>query len=317
MEVEARYNVIGERLLTHIIDQIRRIPSRSISRVFILTQPKRRALICVAMMNRNSERTRASGGDTSLDSDRGCGTPRVYHLHKRRRPCDQCRERKVRCNSEGEKAPCHRCAQSQTTCTFRRRPLRTRRQVLRHTPEYEPSPLAGYAAEPNPAQEATYIDGDTGTDVDVNVNWEVDEPPAGNGGSASQGPLSGLSYGWASPQGATTEFESLPVATQFSQTIEDLPGQTAMLLGTSSESDPWLLRHCRFDEFGLRRFYGLQYRNLGGVPTMDKIPVHFIVTPDSAHDAAAAETRVVDTSSLRIRLEELIPAECGVRLVKL
>ena len=288
-----------------------------ISRVFILTQPKRRAPLCPGMVNRTSERTTASGVDTSLDSDRGSGTPRVYRLHKRRRPCDQCRVRKVRCHSQGEKAPCHRCAQSETTCTFQGGSSRTRRQTLRHTPQCQPSSLAGYAAETSSAQEATHIDGESSTNVGVNVNWEVDESPAGNGGSVSQDPLSGPSYSWASPQCATTEFESLPVATQFSQTIEDLQGQTAMLLGTSSESDPWLLRHCRFDEFGLRRFYGLQYRNLGGVPTMDKIPVHFIVTPDSAHDAAAADTRVIDTTSLRVRLEELVPAECGVRLVKL
>ncbi|ENH69263.1 Urease [Fusarium oxysporum f. sp. cubense race 1] len=95
---------------------------------------------------------------------------------------------------------------------------------------------------------------------------------------------------------------------QFSKSLDDINGQTSILLGASSESDPWLLRHCQFDEYGLRRFYGLQFRNIGGVPNWQKIPVHFIVRQD--------ETGVVD-ASLRARLNELIPVSWGLRLIRL
>lgn len=104
---------------------------------------------------------------------------------------------------------------------------------------------------------------------------------------------------------------------QFSQTLDDLYGQTAILLGASSESDPWLLRHCQFDEYGLRGFYDIHFRNIGGVPNMQKVPVHFIVTPDSITEAGVAETRVAETSSLRDKLNGLIPVSWGIRLIKL
>ncbi|PCD23943.1 hypothetical protein AU210_015457 [Fusarium oxysporum f. sp. radicis-cucumerinum] len=95
---------------------------------------------------------------------------------------------------------------------------------------------------------------------------------------------------------------------QFSKSLDDINGQTSILLGASSESDPWLLRHCQFDEYGLRSFYGLQFRNIGGVPNRQKIPVHFIVRQD--------ETDMVD-ASLRARLNELIPVSWGLRLIRL
>ncbi|KAF5650937.1 urea amidohydrolase (urease) alpha subunit [Fusarium sp. NRRL 25303] len=95
---------------------------------------------------------------------------------------------------------------------------------------------------------------------------------------------------------------------QFSKSLDDTNGSTSILLGASSESDPWLLRHCQFDEYGLRSFFGLQFRNIGGVPNRQKIPVHFIVRQD--------ETNVID-SSLRTRLNDLIPASWGLRLIRL
>ncbi|QPC69155.1 hypothetical protein HYE67_011386 [Fusarium culmorum] len=99
---------------------------------------------------------------------------------------------------------------------------------------------------------------------------------------------------------------------QFSRSLDDIQGQTSTLLGSSSEADPWLLRHCRFDDYGLRSFYGLQFRNIGGVPNRQKIPVHFIVTPKSTNDATFDKM-----ISLRSRLNGLIPASLGIRLVKL
>ena len=83
--------------------------------------------------------------------------------------------------------------------------------------------------------------------------------------------------------------------------------------GTSSESDPWLLRHCQFDESGLRSFYGLQFRNIGGVPNRQKIPVHFILTPKHKDQAEG----IGRETSLRHRLNSLIPVSWGICLIKL
>ncbi|CAF3618896.1 unnamed protein product [Fusarium graminearum] len=99
---------------------------------------------------------------------------------------------------------------------------------------------------------------------------------------------------------------------QFSRSVDDIQGQSSTLLGSSSEADPWLLRHCRFDDYGLRSFYGLQFRNIGGVPNRQKIPVHFIVTPKLTNDATLDKMM-----SLRSRLNGLISVSMGIRLAKL
>jgi hypothetical protein len=106
-------------------------------------------------------------------------------------------------------------------------------------------------------------------------------------------------------------------STQLSHSLDEIHGHTAQLLGGSSESDPWLLRHCRYDELGLRSFHKVHYRHAGGVPTGDKIPVHFLVSDDELCQGAAAETRSHGEGDLRIELEALVPAVHGARLVRL
>ncbi|KAF4883250.1 putative transcriptional regulatory protein [Colletotrichum fructicola] len=87
-----------------------------------------------------------------------------------------------------------------------------------------------------------------------------------------------------------------------------------MLLGSSSGSDPWLLRHFRFDELGLRSFHKLHIRNAGGVPTADKIPVHFLLSSDDLYQSSTAGLKAVE---LRRRLDYLVPQSAGARLVRL
>jgi hypothetical protein len=106
--------------------------------------------------------------------------------------------------------------------------------------------------------------------------------------------------------------------TQFSQSLEGMRGFTAQLFGSSSESDPWLLRHCRFDDFGTRTFQNTQYRNAGGLPLTHKIPIHLLIEPDELHETAKDETRAYDKQiSSREELEHIVPLECGQRLVAL
>ncbi|TQN65647.1 putative transcriptional regulatory protein [Colletotrichum shisoi] len=94
-----------------------------------------------------------------------------------------------------------------------------------------------------------------------------------------------------------------------------------MLLGGSSSLDPWLLRHLRFDELGLQSFYKYHVRNAGGVPTSDKIPVHFILTSDEvAADAPAegleteAETKLPEVETLNSIPTHLLAAIYGSAL---
>ncbi|UNI24521.1 hypothetical protein JDV02_010258 [Purpureocillium takamizusanense] len=106
-------------------------------------------------------------------------------------------------------------------------------------------------------------------------------------------------------------------STQLSQSLDQIQGHAAVLLGGSSESDPWLLRHCRFDELGLRTFHKLHFRHAGGVPTGDKIPVHFLVSSDELCESAAGETRLAGERELREELDMLVPPAYGMRLIRL
>ncbi|OQE26079.1 hypothetical protein PENFLA_c007G10724 [Penicillium flavigenum] len=101
------------------------------------------------------------------------------------------------------------------------------------------------------------------------------------------------------------------------QTLDCLKGVSSQLIGASGESDPWLLRHCKFDELGFLLFHQVHFRNAGGVPRDEKIPVHFLVTADELYDAAKETTRYPSIGSRRDELNSLVSLECGQRLVSL
>jgi hypothetical protein len=106
-------------------------------------------------------------------------------------------------------------------------------------------------------------------------------------------------------------------STQISQSLDDIDGHYAQLFGGSSESDPWLLRHCRFDKLGLRTFLKVHFRTAGGLPTRDKIPAHFIISENSVCEGAKVETRIVGEKDFATELALLVPPEYGPRLVQL
>ena len=109
--------------------------------------------------------------------------------------------------------------------------------------------------------------------------------------------------------------------TQFVQSLDRLEGFSAQLFGTSAESDPWLLRHCSFDDAGVKCFYKVHFRNAGGVPVPLKIPIHFMVAADDLAEGAKNETRVNlgvgSSNASRQELNTLVPQEYGQRLVGL
>lgn len=225
---------------------------------------------------------------------------RSYRLRNRRRPCDQCRSRKVRCQAEGDNPPCRRCEQTHTACTFQGgRPSRATRQDRR---------LSSSPATPSPSA-------DRGHQTQISADSHNDTAPVSNAGDVIATGSPGFLHHSDLAYQSTSVFDGrIPSAQlQFSHTLDGGNDQTCILLGTSSESDPWLLRHCQFDEYGLRSFYGLQFRNIGGVPNRQKIPVHFILTPKHKDQAQC----IGRETPLRERLNTLIPVSWGIRLIKL
>lgn len=135
--------------------------------------------------------------------------------------------------------------------------------------------------------------------------------------SAAPGHTSAASSEEPWPFSADQLLSTQYLSTQISQSLDNIQGHHYQLCGASSDQDPWLLRHYKFDEFGFRRFFKVHIRNAGGVPTREKIPAHFVVCEDEVAEAAKEETRTVDERSLREELMTLVSASHGVRLIRL
>ncbi|RJE25737.1 hypothetical protein PHISCL_01925 [Aspergillus sclerotialis] len=101
------------------------------------------------------------------------------------------------------------------------------------------------------------------------------------------------------------------------QSLDLLEGLSYQVIGASGESDPWLLRHCRFDERGFLPFHRVHVRNAGGVPLDEKIPVHFLVTDDRQYSSNKDSTSFFHEQWIREKLNSLVPLEYGQRLVAL
>lgn len=119
------------------------------------------------------------------------------------------------------------------------------------------------------------------------------------------------------PPPTTPLFPELSLSTQISQSLDRVDGHYYQLFGGSSEADPWLLRHCRYDELGFRKFLKVHFRNAGGVPTREKIPAHFMVSEDQMSEATRSEIRFGGDGDLRTELAFYVPTEQGLRLIRL
>jgi urease len=252
------------------------------------------------------------GGKPTRETDSSSIT-RAYRLQKRRRPCDQCRERKLRCQAIDERPPCPRCAQAQVDCTFRGKAsqnLRTPRPGRQRLPSQRRGADLGETSEHIGSSSVH----DTGHESDSGL--EAIEQLGACSSSLRDDCLDDTPV--SNSHLTDLDLVHSQSSHQYLQTLDDPQDQVAVLLGPSSESDPWLLRHARFDEYGQRAFHGQQhFRNIGGVPTTSKIPVHFFVAPNSICESVASSTRISEKSQLLMRLTELIAPELGARLVRL
>ena len=229
-------------------------------------------------------------------------TSRPYRSSKRNKPCDRCRETKIRCQVVTGSS-CVKCQRSGLDCSFTGKSrLKPHASVQYSDGLRTPTPASEYehrATSSTPWSQSPLMP--------VAVGHPSQRPPA-NASTLSAQPTPP-----AIPPETDHQFN-----TQFSQSLEGMQGFTAQLFGSSSESDPWLLRHCRFDDFGTRTFQNTQYRNAGGLPLAHKIPIHLLIEPDELHESAKDETRAYDKQiSSRDELEHIVPLECGQRLVAL
>jgi hypothetical protein len=212
---------------------------------------------------------------------------RPYQSRNRRRPCNRCRERKVRC--EGRQQPCQPCQRDGATCVFPDND-KTMRAVQTVS---SPTPTHHERLTPGPAN--------------------VDTPTFLN---SFPGPAATSS--WPAPPAQMTDIFSAPApSTQISQSLDNSEDIYYQLAGASSDADPWLLRHCRFDDFGSLRLFKVHIRNAGGVPTRDKIPAHFLVGERDVYEAARLEAGVVYDGDLREELVRLVSPDIGLRILRL
>lgn len=105
---------------------------------------------------------------------------------------------------------------------------------------------------------------------------------------------------------------------QHVRSIETLDHFNVQLCGTSAELDPWLLRHCKFDELGEGSHGKIRLRNVGGVPFENTVPVHFTVVDDGVYEPIDSGTNTTTPLDVhRQELNSLVSLEQGLRLISL
>lgn len=213
--------------------------------------------------------------------------PSRPYRSKRHPPCVQCRRKKLRCDSQG--GICQRCQTTKIQCSF---------STARTLPEAEPASTESRVPENEASQ---FQAGSPFTALDTSIDPHLAEESIGDFLLPSQ-----PAYDF--PERATP---------QAIQTLDGLKGFSSQVIGASGESDPWLLRHGKFNDHGFLPFHLVHFRNAGGVPLEEKIPVHFLVTADQLYEPSKAETRFPREGCVRDELNALIPLECGQRLVSL
>jgi hypothetical protein len=222
---------------------------------------------------------------------------RPYRSSKRNRPCDRCRETKIRCQIIAG-SQCAKCQREGLQCSFSTLDKLRLGHVQHSEGSRTPTPAVGHSHESSPG-----------------VLWSRSPITSAIAGPILQNgdlPLS------AQPTPLKEQETDIQFNTQFSQSLEAMQGHSAQLFGSSSESDPWLLRHCKFDDFGIRSFQNTRYRNAGGLPLAQKIPIHLIVEPNELHETAKKETRAFGRQiAFREDLNRIVPLEFGQKLVAL
>ncbi|KAL2825500.1 fungal-specific transcription factor domain-containing protein [Aspergillus cavernicola] len=226
---------------------------------------------------------------------------------KRQRPCDRCRTRKTACILENG-VPCQSCFNARRPCTFDTLPTRRRRPGSPQVREPRAREAANVVHEepgllsPVPGLSDTHTEQHPGTST-VYGELVVDE-------LEDIGNVSGFML----------DPGALAPLVQRIQSLDHLNGFSAQMSGTSGESDPWLLRHGRYDENGMCNISRVSFRTVGGVPYEHMVPVHFLVAENSLYRGGKEETSYdpsINDQTLRHQLDDLVPEHDGRRLISL
>lgn len=67
----------------------------------------------------------------------------------------------------------------------------------------------------------------------------------------------------------------------------------------------------------MRNLHRQHFRNAGGTPIADLIPVHVLVSPDELQQSAKKEPEFSTQYDRDAELSQIVPSEYGPRLVKL
>lgn len=118
--------------------------------------------------------------------------------------------------------------------------------------------------------------------------------------------------------------------------LDDRPGYSSQLIGLSSETDPFLLRHYQYDMRDTFRMFGLDFRKVtddmnmrrpaglsqsSQIPASD-IPVQFVMTNEEICDE---DVKIIDKdfsgsnteATDHALLYKIVPIDLGSRLLKL
>ncbi|GKZ91448.1 hypothetical protein AnigIFM59636_003705 [Aspergillus niger] len=229
---------------------------------------------------------------------------------KRHPPCDECRRRKLRCEAD-HNGSCQRCTAAGHSCSFAR---------VRPRPRPRPRPRSRQGTVPPKPLSPETRPVATG-DLQPTEELVVDQdPPVPH--QAVEIPFFELdSVRFSADPGGTRPHTPSAFKERHThqtiQTLDGLGGVSYQVNGTSAESDPWLLRHCKFNDRGFLSFHQVHFRNAGGVPFDEKIPCHFLVSSDQLYVPSKAQLLPPEPLTTHEQLNHLVPPECGQRLIVL
>ncbi|OJJ94882.1 hypothetical protein ASPACDRAFT_127782 [Aspergillus aculeatus ATCC 16872] len=221
---------------------------------------------------------------------------------KRHPPCDECRRKKLRCQADSHSS-CQRCLTAGYSCSFAY-PLHRRRGVALSRSSASPTQQVATINSKQPEQVSA-------VQQSQSAHLSTTSPP--------------LDLFTLDPTGITSASVDTRTQTPYPfverhthqtiQTLDGLDGFSYQVIGASGESDPWLLRHCKFNDKGFLLSHQVHFRNAGGVPLDEKIPVHFLVTADQLYESSKQSPEFPGSNLTREELNSLVSQECGQRLV--
>ncbi|RDW71375.1 hypothetical protein BP6252_07938 [Coleophoma cylindrospora] len=245
--------------------------------------------------------------------------PRSYKSRKYR-PCDFCRARQVACKIDIA-PPCQLCASHGRGCTFVERPKKKRRpnasidengaSLAAQTQQQQQQPFDA-ASQLSPGFIAQF----SAQPFDTLQSHELSDqlsPTQGRHGSSQDD----------SPVYHTHDHFSYMQQNSGVRPLDSQSSRSARFIGETGESNPYLLRHYRYDSNDECTISKLTYRrikssaNHNEVPGKGEPPVVFMLADDSL--AAKGEPRIEDCVLAKARedVEAMFTEAEGIRLIGL